>query len=147
MKIKKILSPAGELAGVRLDDTIVMLEWVSGCTFSRENVAVALFDYILKNAEEDLSDEASGAVAAITEKLARQEEVQVGWRYFECPDCGEQWREASRDCRSPSGDDCACCAEFVSPKSYTADDAIPVDASGNLIEYCRVRLKRGSLSD
>lgn len=57
--------------------------------------------------------------------------LRMGWRHFECSECGRKWREATRDCFSPSGDDCKCGA-FTHPFYGAVDLNLPVDASMNL---------------
>lgn len=57
----------------------------------------------------------------------------TGWRYFSCDDCKHTWREATRDCTSPSMDVCPKCQEQCFPHSSEIDLSIPHDALGNLI--------------
>jgi hypothetical protein len=57
--------------------------------------------------------------------------VAAGWRVFCCDECGAQWESASRDCASPSGEDCAC-GNWVSPHESRADEALLVNEYGNL---------------
>lgn len=56
-----------------------------------------------------------------------------GWRYFHCEDCEHRWKEATRDYKSPSGENCPRCGEWWFPYFSEADDSLKVDASGNLI--------------
>lgn len=64
-------------------------------------------------------------------------EPRQGWRFFRCHECGHEWKEASRDAASPSGDDCPACMEgwehsWVGPYRYEIDPSITVDRFGNL---------------
>lgn len=38
-----------------------------------------------------------------------------GWTYYRCEDCGNQWAEKSRECRSPSRSICENCYKFSHP--------------------------------
>lgn len=58
--------------------------------------------------------------------------TRQGYRYFEC-ECGHKWKSKSRDCLSPSGEDCERCFEFCFPCSYEIDENMKVDIWGNLI--------------
>ncbi len=58
--------------------------------------------------------------------------LRMGWRHFECPDCSRKWREATRDCFSPSGEDCAKCGTTAHPYHGVVDLTLAVDASMNL---------------
>lgn len=57
--------------------------------------------------------------------------LRMGWRYFHCTDCGRKWKEATRDCFSPSGDNCKC-GEWLFPENGLVDLNLPVDSSHNL---------------
>lgn len=59
--------------------------------------------------------------------------VRQGWRFFHCEDCEYRWKAATRDWRSPSGDNCPRCGEWWFPYHSEADDALPVDRMGNLL--------------
>jgi hypothetical protein len=54
-----------------------------------------------------------------------------GFRFFECPDCENKWREKSRDCHSPSCETCECGTD-CRPVDYLEVPELPVDKSGNL---------------
>lgn len=58
--------------------------------------------------------------------------TRVGWRRFECDECGHQWEWPSRDRHSPSGENCPECGQWVFPCGSRADDTLPVDTWGNL---------------
>lgn len=60
-------------------------------------------------------------------------EPRQGWRYFKCDDCEHMWKEKSRDCHSPSGDNCPRCGDWAFPFNVEPDATIPVDKWGNLI--------------
>lgn len=57
----------------------------------------------------------------------------AGYRFFQCIDCGEEWKEKSRDCLSPSNDTCPSCGSDVFPDNYQQHSEWPVDKSGNLL--------------
>lgn len=58
--------------------------------------------------------------------------VQRGWRSFQCTECSHTWRWASRDAKSPSGENCPNCDEWCTPYNHVIDPSIPCDSSGNL---------------
>jgi len=66
-------------------------------------------------------------------ELAEQEHIcyRIGWRYFKCPECGNEWLLPTRDCFSPSGEDCKC-GEFASPYKSKQDLSLPHD------DYCNL---------
>ena len=66
-----------------------------------------------------------------------------GWRGFSCQDCGEQWRETSRDIYSPSGDDCRCCGAWVHPFARSTMPPVETDKMGNVKEYKRIVITNG----
>lgn len=59
--------------------------------------------------------------------------VRQGWRFFHCEDCEHRWKEATRDWRSPSGENCPRCGEWWFPYHGEADASLPVDDMGNLL--------------
>lgn len=58
-----------------------------------------------------------------------------GWRYFTCEECGLKWRTTSRDCKSPSIDDCpdGCDDAYCIPERYEEDRSLKTSSSGNLL--------------
>lgn len=57
-----------------------------------------------------------------------------GYRLFKCS-CGHEWKDKSRHCESPSGDDCPkCMEEFVHPHGHEKHYEWPTDGAGNLLE-------------
>lgn len=63
-----------------------------------------------------------------------------GYRFFECEDCGHQWKEESRHCQSPSSEPCRMfmedqCENYngVYPHGHEKHYEWPTDESGNLI--------------
>jgi hypothetical protein len=63
-----------------------------------------------------------------------------GWRHFNCPDCGQGFKEATRDRHSPSGTDCPKCGGWCSPERAEMDNLLPTDASGNLTNTWEERI-------
>jgi hypothetical protein len=61
-------------------------------------------------------------------------EIRRGWRFFRCPDCDHKWKLKTRDCFSPSGEDCPVCGGWATPNNYVVDVYIPADRMGNLIK-------------
>lgn len=55
-----------------------------------------------------------------------------GFRFFECPDCDNKWKEKTRDCHSPSCETCECGTD-CHPVGWSEVRELPVDKSGNLI--------------
>jgi hypothetical protein len=55
-----------------------------------------------------------------------------GWRHFACDECKHEWKEASRDCWSPSGENCPNCGEWNTPQDATPDLTLPCNEMGNL---------------
>lgn len=55
-----------------------------------------------------------------------------GFRFFECPDCENKWKEKTRDCHSPSCETCECGTDCY-PIGWSEVRDLPVDKSGNLI--------------
>ena len=66
-----------------------------------------------------------------------------GWRYFDCEDCGEFWKETTRDRFSPSGVDCDNCGAWCHPVNRVPDDDLRVDSSGNLLAYQTLVMRHG----
>jgi hypothetical protein len=67
--------------------------------------------------------------------------VVPGYRYFHCRLCGSRWSEASRDCRSLSGESCLyfradqlCDNDHIIPYEFTEQPDWPVSPSGDLLE-------------
>lgn len=60
--------------------------------------------------------------------------ITPGWRYFECPQCHEQWRSKCRDSKSCSLEFCFTCNEGCEPYRDEPHLEWPVDRFGNLIE-------------
>jgi len=58
-----------------------------------------------------------------------------GFRFFGCYiiTCGHKWKEACRDCMSPSSSPCPKCSEVIYPASYEKHYDWPTE-HGNLIE-------------
>lgn len=65
--------------------------------------------------------------------------TRQGYRYFRCDQegyeepCSYEWREATRDYQSPSGENCPMCGTWTFPHDSQPDSTLPVDAMGNLI--------------
>lgn len=62
-----------------------------------------------------------------------------GYRFFECYECGNQWKQKTRDCKSPSNETCHNYDEHphgipidVPPYDYEIDGNLETDHSGNL---------------
>jgi hypothetical protein len=55
-----------------------------------------------------------------------------GWRLFRCEECQHEWKLATRDYNSPSGENCPKCDEWEFPYFGEPDDSIPSDKMGNL---------------
>lgn len=58
--------------------------------------------------------------------------IRMGWRSFDCDECGHSWEWPTRDRMSPSGENCPECGEWVFPHRNREDSTLPVDESGNL---------------
>jgi len=74
-------------------------------------------------------------VAETWYELAKKDGIEpfIGYRYFECPGCCYEWKQASRDCLSPSGENCPKCnEEWIHPYTGEWDDRVPHDEWGNL---------------
>lgn len=56
----------------------------------------------------------------------------AGWRFFVCDDCGERWKDSTRDYKSPSVETCPCGSD-VAPWNGEPDSHLPKDRAGNLI--------------
>lgn len=57
-----------------------------------------------------------------------------GWRLFSCSECGQVWKEATRDRFSPSKSECSNCGESEQPFGSNADASLKIDASHNLVD-------------
>ena len=55
-----------------------------------------------------------------------------GWTYFECDECGQVWRESSRDCASPSSSVCECCDALTQPSRFEPHYEWKTDVWGNI---------------
>lgn len=62
----------------------------------------------------------------------KNNKLRQGWRYFNC-ECGNKWKSKSRDCYSPSGEDCNNCFDFCFPYKSELDLNLKADTSGNLV--------------
>lgn len=60
--------------------------------------------------------------------------VRRGWRFFSCHGCGNEWKTASRDRFSPSGENCPKCEAWTFPHADVQDESLLVDKSGNLLK-------------
>jgi len=58
---------------------------------------------------------------------------RAGWRYFRCEDCGHLWKQTTRDCDSPSGENCPRCGEWWFPYLAERDATIVIDELGSLV--------------
>lgn len=56
-----------------------------------------------------------------------------GYRFFSCYECGNYWKEKTRDCLSPSGESCSVCREWCSADCYEQHPEWETDISGNLL--------------
>lgn len=59
----------------------------------------------------------------------------AGWRQFHCEECNDKRWIATRDCNSPSAEDCRKCHEWVRPIDCLPDASLETDQSGNLKKY------------
>ncbi len=59
--------------------------------------------------------------------------LRQGLRFFEC-ECNYKWQARTRDCHSPSGENCPKCDEWNFPVDYEERPDFPVDSSGNLLD-------------
>ena len=69
---------------------------------------------------------------------------RAGWRHFKCEECGRLWKETSRDRFSPSGVDCGCCGEWVSPCSNSTKPKVSVDDMGNTLMFECIIIQEGT---
>jgi hypothetical protein len=69
--------------------------------------------------------------------------MRAGWRFFTCDECGEEWKETSRDMFSPSGVDCQNCGAWSRPNRHTTEPKVPVDNMGNLLRWEIVQIEKG----
>ena len=58
----------------------------------------------------------------------------AGLRFFSCNECGLNWSERTRDCRSPSNESCPSCNELNHPNDFEEHPEWSVDKSGNLVK-------------
>lgn len=74
--------------------------------------------------------------------------LQQGWREFICEDCGANFKEATRDIDSPSGEGCITCGIWLTPAFAEPDNTLERDGSGNLTKvYDTVVIKPGKLNE
>lgn len=63
--------------------------------------------------------------------------MQTGYRFFECEDCGTEWKTACRDVTSPSGEHCpnenGCEFQPIAVPHRYELQTLPTDNHGNLI--------------
>lgn len=62
-----------------------------------------------------------------------QRKPVAGIRFFSCEECGLNWSEKTRDCKSPSDESCPDCNELNRPNDFEEHPEWAVDKSGNLI--------------
>jgi len=55
-----------------------------------------------------------------------------GFRFFECTECGNKWKDSCRDCYSLSGESCRCDC-FITPHEAEEHLEWLVDECGNII--------------
>ena len=55
-----------------------------------------------------------------------------GWRSFLCDECGHKFEWPTRDHRSPSGENCPECGEWLFPHDSRQDETLKADDMGNL---------------
>lgn len=67
----------------------------------------------------------------------------AGWQEFLCEECGQNWRETTRDWQSPSKEICQNCFCECDPMNGSADDSILVDSHKNLLKYQTVIILAG----
>lgn len=65
-------------------------------------------------------------------QLVHKRDWGPGYRIFACT-CGHKWKDKSRHCESPSGDDCPQCNEWNYPSAYERHYEWPTDLAGNLV--------------
>ena len=58
--------------------------------------------------------------------------VRRGWRSFLCDECGHKFEWPTRDHKSPSGENCPECGEWLFPHDSRQDETLKVDDMGNL---------------
>ena len=58
--------------------------------------------------------------------------IRRGWRSFQCFECGNEWKEATRDHQSHSVETCQKCSESCQPTDSWVDESLIVDYLGNL---------------
>lgn len=61
-----------------------------------------------------------------------ESKLRRGWRFFMCEDCGKDWKLATRDCFSPSGESCPSCGSWAFPHASKLDPELSCDELGNL---------------
>lgn len=65
--------------------------------------------------------------------------LEPGYRIFECGECNIIWMISSRDYRTPSGEDCPDCGEWMdNPVRCFSDSSLKTDNSGNLNRECYI---------
>ena len=60
--------------------------------------------------------------------------LYCGYRFFECSECGEKWKEKCRDAETESGSGCPECYSFQWPVKNEKHPEWKTDAWGNLAE-------------
>jgi hypothetical protein len=68
-----------------------------------------------------------------SEEIPATRKPIAGWRQFECCECEHNWREETRDHKSPSGSNCPKCGEWEFPYASNSDATMKTDPFGNLI--------------
>lgn len=56
-----------------------------------------------------------------------------GYRFFVCDECGHKEKIPTRDCHSPSGEDCRECGCWMGVDKLEEHPEWPTDGSGNLL--------------
>lgn len=68
---------------------------------------------------------------------------QQGRRWFRCETCGAKWRSPAKAAMSQAPETCSQCGASVQPMFGEVDEAMPIDAQGDLVAPESVAAIRG----
>lgn len=97
--------------------------------FSDAAVAAEQFDNIIRGGRSVGKSTSLAYPRRLIVSLPR-----AGWREFKCASCGQEVEIPTRDCWSPSAENCSRCGEYMSPIRGWLCNTLVVDDMANLVD-------------
>ena len=109
----------------------VLLKFVMETCGVDKTTAVAICTELQWNPYMGVFDELPPRASASTDQPRKP---VPGVRVFQCDECQRFYAEPTRDCLSPSSEDCPFCHTMNPPIDVCAHPEWPVDRAGNLVK-------------